>query len=276
MAYAAGPATQSASRPGVTAILCAMNVESVQFEQNLADKQVQEIRGQKFLTGALNGRRVVIAQTGIGKVNAAVTATLLIDRFQPQEVIFSGVAGGLSPNIQPGDIVIAAKTAQHDFGQVTDSGMQPGLVTEANSPASGTCFYPADASLLKLAEAAAKTVSLKVIATSKGPRQPAIHVGVVVTGDVFVASSKKKQDLYRTFQADAVEMEGAAVAQVCGKFHVPCLVIRSISDNADAAAGLDFPKFFRAAAVNSAALVTDLVGRLNTSAIPATAPTPAQ
>ena len=101
-------------REPVTGILGAMPVEIQMLESELKDKKTEKILGVEFHTGVLNGRNVVLAVGGMGKVNAAMTATLIIDHFRPSEVIFSGVAGGLNPDLAPGDIVLGEKIAHHD------------------------------------------------------------------------------------------------------------------------------------------------------------------
>jgi len=246
------------SRP-VTAVLGAFEREIIMLEHRLTDKQEQRIERMKFAGGKLNGKRVVVAWTGIGKVNAAMTTTLLIEHFRPNEVIFTGVAGGINPELSPGDIVIAEKTAQHDSGTLWPDGFE---YRGARNPFDGwrnPVFFPADERLLKLAERAAEQVELETIKTSIGERAPRIVKGVVVTGDVFVASPEKCIELCNELGADAVEMEGAAVAQICYQQGIPCLVIRSISDKADEKAREDLGMFHTMAAKNSARLVAGIV-----------------
>lgn len=119
--------------------------------------------------------------------------------------------------------------------------------------------------LTAIFEAAALETKLLEIGTTAGRRQPSVRTGIVATGDVFIESSRKKKELRRVFSADAVEMEGAAVAHVCRAMNVPCLVIRSISDSADAWASADVRAFAETAAANSAALVRAMLARLATS-----------
>ena len=119
-----------ATREPVTAILGAMPVEVQLLEAQLQGKQSQQLLGVTVYTGTLNGRKVVLAASGVGKVNAAMTATLLLDHFQPTEVLLTGVAGGINPELGPGDIVLGEKTAQHDFGVVTVQGYKPGATKD--------------------------------------------------------------------------------------------------------------------------------------------------
>jgi adenosylhomocysteine nucleosidase len=241
----------------VTAILGALPVEIELLENRLQDRQTNQYLNLTFYTGTLNGRRVVLAVGGVGKVNAAMTATLLLDHFHPAEILFTGVAGGLNTNLAPGDIVLGEKTAQHDRGELTAAGFTP-KPTGKGIP----LFMPAPERLLALAETAAKTADFDKVKTTQGERLPRVVRGVIVTGDIFVASPAKTAELQKVFGADAVEMEGAAVAQVCWQQNVPCLVIRCVSDRADTMARNDFEKFVNEAAANSAKLTLSMLDLL--------------
>jgi adenosylhomocysteine nucleosidase len=248
-----GWAGEKNSEP-VTGILGAMPVEIQMLESRLEGEQAEKHLNVTFHTGTLNGRRVVLAASGIGKVNAAMTATLLLDHFHPSEVLLTGVAGGINPKLAPGDIVIGEKTAQHDHGELTSTAFHP-QPTGNGVP----LFMTPPERLLVLAEAAAKDAALDKVPTTQGERQPRVVRGVIVTGDVFVASPAKTAELRRVLKADAVEMEGAAVAQVCWQQNVPCLVIRCLSDKADVAANADFGRFVNVAATNSAKLTLSML-----------------
>ena len=247
----------------ITAILGAFEREITLLEDELTDTQEQRIEGMRFVSGKLNGKRVVIAWTGIGKVNAAMTATLLIEHFKPNELLFTGIAGGINPQLWPGDIVIAAEIAHHDMGVLTPQSFD---YRGAMNPLDGwrnPVFLPADERLLELAQRAAGQLELEMIRTTAGERLPRIIKGVVVTGDVFVASPEKCAELRQQLGADAVEMEGAAVAQICYQRRIPHLVIRSISDKAGEGAVLDKQLFQIVAAKNSASLVAEIIGLLD-------------
>ena len=245
-----------------TAILGAFDEETIMLEGQLEDKQEYKIQGVKFVWGRLKGRDVVVGWTGIGKVNAAMTTTLVLERFEPNEVIFSGIAGSLNPELSAGDIVVATKTIQHDLGILTPSGIENigfvNPVTGKDNPA----YFDADPQLLEAAEQAAKQVVLEKIKTGSEERDPRIKKGVIVTGDVFVSSSEKSAELHDKFGADAVEMEGAATAQICYQQNVPCIVIRSISDRSDEKAMEEMNRFLKTAAKNSASFVAEMVGCL--------------
>ena len=246
----------------VTAILGAMTIEISLLENQLQEKQVRSIQGLRFVAGKLKGQQVVIAKSGVGKVNAAIATTLLLEHFKPREVIFTGIAGGIHPDLLPGDMVLGERTAQHDLANLTAKGYEYRGVGNPQGGNRTPVFFPADARLLGLADALSGQVKFEKISSATQERMPRIVKGVIVTGDVFVASVEKKAELRKNLQADAVEMEGAAVAQVCFQLGIPCLVIRSLSDTADANAKKDAAKFAEIAATNSARLVCALVEQL--------------
>lgn len=258
-----GPLSPEPDSKLTTAILGAFNKEVMMLEEQLTDKHQQRIEGMRFVTGRLHGKSVVVAWTGIGKVNAAMTTTLLIEHFRPSEIIFSGIAGGVNPQLQPGDIVIAAETAHHDMGILGEDGFYNRGVINPLDGHRNPVYLLADKRLLKLAEQAAEQVKLETIKTTVGERTPRIIKGVVVTGDVFVASPAKAAELRDMLNADAVEMEGAAVAQICYQRRIPHLVVRSISDKADKTARMDSMMFQEMAAKNSAALIAKITELLS-------------
>lgn len=245
-----------------TGILGALRSEIALLEEKLKNRKKQKILGIEFIIGEIGDRRVALARTGIGKVNAAMIATLLLEHFNPSEVIFTGVAGRVNPDLLPGDIVIAEKTAQHDLGHLTPDGFQTQGVKNPINRKRNPVFFPADVRLLKLAETSAKRVEFEKIRTDKIKRLPKITKGIIVTGDVFTSSPSKKIELRSNLQADAVEMEGAAVAQICWQQGVPCLVIRCLCDMADKNIIRHIMKFYKIAACNSARLVVDIIEQL--------------
>ncbi len=256
------PGTAGGPQDAVTAILGAFGTEVKFLVAQLENAEERKIEGISFWTGRLKGRSVVVARSGVGKVNAAVTATLLQVHFHPAEVIFSGIAGAANPELGPGDLVIAEKTAQHDHGNLTAKGVER---KGARSPLTGErnpIFFPADPRLLDAALAAKGRTRFDPIDHGGGPHAPRVVQGVVVTGDLFVALPAKRDELRKELGADAIEMEGAAVAQVCHQWKVPCLVIRSISDTADEKAAGDMLKFIAPAARNSALFVACVVEHL--------------
>jgi len=250
----------------VTVILGAQTREIAALREQLAERKEQRILGLPFWEGRLAGRRVVVAKMSAGKVNAAMVATLAIEHFHPSEIIVTGIAGGLNPDLSPGDLVIAAKTVQHDMLRHHESGVEH---RGARHPVTGRrnpVFLETPARLVEIAQRAARKTDFTPIA-HEGDGRTSPHVvrviaGIVATGDAFVESSDKRRELRELLQADAVEMEGAAVAQIGYQLNVPCLVIRCLSDLADQAAMADLESFADVAAVNSARLVYGIVGLL--------------
>ena len=254
-----GLVTRDVNSGPITAILGAFEKEVILLEDRLTDANEYVIEEIRFACGTLNGQRVVIVWTGVGKVNAAMTTTLLIEHFKPSRVIFTGIAGSANPQLHPGDIVIAEKTAHHDMGTLWPDGLYRRGVKNRLTGWENPVFFAADERLLHLTQRAAKHLELASLEMGAAERVPRIITGVVVTGDVFVASSEKCAELRKNLRADAVEMEGAAVAQICHQRQIPHIVIRSISDKADEGAVQDKQMFYIIAAKNSANLVAELL-----------------
>lgn len=246
----------------ITAILGAFDKEVKLLQDSLQNRQELTFRGLKFTVGLLNGQRVVVAETGIGKTNAAMTTALIIERFEPQQVIFTGIAGAIRADLEPGDLVIAEGTAYHDYHSMTFE-QQPtrqtlNPITKKLNPS----VYPADGPLLALAQRVSERVSfLKMCPQCPTPK---VVKGLVVTGDLFVQDPQVVAQLRREYGAAATEMEGAAVAQVCHQLSVPCLVIRSMSDKADEHARSTMLNFATVAATNSANLVRGILANMGT------------
>ena len=243
----------------ITGILGAFPPELVLLQARLSHKKDTIIQHIHFIEGVLEGRQVVVAQTGIGKVNAAIVTTLLIEYFQPAEIIFTGIAGGVNPALAPGDIVIGTRAAYHDYGTLRTDSMERRATRNPFTMQENPVYFPCDSGLVQLALQAASHTKLDSIGTSAGNRLPRISAGTIVTGDVFVASHDITRALHRDMQADATEMEGAAVAQSCWQQHVPFLIIRSLSDDAGNNASELVRNFYELAARNAASLVLAIV-----------------
>lgn len=240
----------------VTGLLGAFSAEVTLVKESLKQPETVVVDGITFTTGRIGNQRVVVAETGIGKVNAAMTTAIMLNHFHPQRVLFTGIAGGTNPDLQPGDIVIARQTAHHDYQSITLD-RRPTKQTYSLSGKLNPAYFLADSTMLQRAQTVARSVAFESVPITKRP--PTVLTGTVVTGDQFISSAEKVAQLRQTFNADATEMEGAAVAQVCYQMRVPHLVIRSLSDRADDNARTDMLTFYQTAARNSAKLVIAIV-----------------
>ncbi|GAC1528774.1 MAG: 5'-methylthioadenosine/adenosylhomocysteine nucleosidase [Ramlibacter sp.] len=202
------------------------------------------VAGREFRIGLLHGREVVLVLSRIGKVAAATTAAVLIERFGVGEIVFTGVAGGLAPGVDVGHVVVAEGFLQHDLDASP-------LFPRFEVPLYGTSIFPCNAALT------ARLASAVQLAL------PGVHLhrGLVISGDRFVAATAESRALQAAVPAAlAVEMEGAAVAQVCHDYGVPFAAVRTVSDRADDMAHIDFGAFLReVASRHSAAIVRALL-----------------
>jgi adenosylhomocysteine nucleosidase len=246
-------------------ILCALPEEMALLADALVGRRDEERAGAPFATGRLDGRDVVLAESGIGKVGAALTATLLLERFGCGALVFSGVAGGLDPALGIGDIVVAERLIQHDYGAVVGDAHVPfragafPLGTPRDDPA-----FELDAGLrgrLEIALAGYRPPRLAAeVLGAAGGRQPRLLFGTIVTGDTFVNSAAMRLALHERWGAQAVEMEGASVAQVAQRFGAPSVVIRALSDLAGEESHMDFGRFLDIASAAAADVVRRVAG----------------
>lgn len=229
-----------------TAIVAALHNELASVLDLMPDEHKQAVAGRDFWVGHLHGHEVVAVLSGIGKVAAATTATLLIERFGVQRIVFTGVAGGLGDGVQVGDVVVAETLLQHDMdaSPIFPRHEVPGYGRsrfDTDRPLTGEL---ARAALIAL-DASGHFLDFETRAAF-GLQAPRLHRGLIVSGDRFVSTANECAALQRELpDALAVEMEGAAFAQVCHDFGVPLAVVRTISDRADDAAHVDFPRFLR-------------------------------
>ena len=207
--------------------------------------QIHHIGNRDFHDGVINGQRCVVVLSGIGKVAAASTATTLIQHFGVDEIVFTGLAGGLAAQARVGDVVIADRLVQHDMDA------RP-LFPQFEIPLTGIAEFESTAAQRGLLERATRDFFANTFHTAVPPdvahkfglQTPAIHIGMIASGDQFIGSVNKSDHLRQILPAVvAVEMEGAAVAQVCSDYKLPYSIIRTISDRADATAHHDFGQF---------------------------------
>lgn len=224
-------------------IIGAMEDEVAQLKKSMEIEETTEGASLSFCRGKLSGREVVVVRSGIGKVNAAICTQILVDQFHVDVIINTGIAGSLDAEIDIGDIVISTDAVEHDM-DASIFGDPIGQI-----PQMDTFSFPADESLVKLA----KEVNEKA--------NPDVHtwIGRVVSGDQFVSSGEKKEQLIRVFDAKCTEMEGAAIAHAAYLNKISCVIIRAISDKADNSAVVDYPAFEAAAIRHSVRLIEALV-----------------
>jgi adenosylhomocysteine nucleosidase len=214
----------------------------------LAEPKTRTIGPRTFFEGSIDGCTVVLACSRIGKVAAATTVTILIASFGVDAVLFTGVAGGIAPHVSIGDVVVARELVQHDFDI-------KGLLgcPRLSIPLLGMSHIPSCERMAIIAENAASSVVADehyIQAVSRfTPRIPGRHSGVLASGDRFISSNTEREELQALIpNLLCVEMEGAAVAQVCIEHEVPFAVARIISDAADESSIVDFGAFIQSAA----------------------------
>jgi adenosylhomocysteine/aminodeoxyfutalosine nucleosidase len=225
------------------AILGAMREEIEPLLPKIANLVQTEYASNVFYSGQLGGKEVVLAYSKIGKVNAALTATLLIEKFGCKKLLFSGVAGGINESLKIGDLIIADKLVQHDV-DITAFGHPWGFIPESGD------FVESDKALNEIAKKVAAKLGVKV------------QSGVIATGDQFIANEEKKEWIKNTYKADALEMEGASVGYICKCLGVPFFVLRAISDTADMDAGFSFEEFLVSSAKISANFLENMINEL--------------
>lgn len=242
----------------ITAIVSALHEELAAVLDLMPDEQQQTVGGRTFWRGHLHGQEVVAVLSGIGKVAAATTAAVLIERFGARRIVFTGVAGGLAPGVNVGDVVVARHFLQHDMDASP-------LFPRHEVPGYGRSRFDADADLSARLARASEQVLRDLparlgadVMQAFGLQAPRCHQGLLISGDRFVSSTAESLALREALpDALAVEMEGAAFAQVCHDFGVPLAVVRTISDRADDAAHVDFPRFLREVASRYSGAVID-------------------
>jgi adenosylhomocysteine nucleosidase len=226
------------------AIVAAMHQELAAVLALLPDEHKTVVAGREFWRGHLHGHEVIAVLSRIGKVAAATTATTLVAHFGVRQIVFTGVAGGLGPGVRVGDVVVADTFLQHDLDASP-------IFPRHEVPLYGRSRFATDAALTqRLVDAARRALPAA-----------AVHRGLIVSGDRFVSTTSEARALQTELpDALAVEMEGAAIAQVCHDYGVAYAAVRTISDRADDAAHGDFTHFVETvASPHSAAIVRALL-----------------
>ncbi|WP_408955969.1 5'-methylthioadenosine/adenosylhomocysteine nucleosidase [Natroniella sp. ANB-PHB2] len=229
-------------------IIGAMEVEVklLKEEMEIEDRLLKA--NMEFYSGKLLDHEIVVVRSGIGKVNAAVCSQILLDNFEVEAVLFTGVAGAIDRELEVGDIVISTDVVQHDV-DITAFGREYGEIAELDQVA-----FKADEELVEVA----KEVGEELASSEKIK----ISVGRILSGDQFISDEKKVEWLKETFAGQCIEMEGAAVGQVAYLNDTPFVIIRSISDKADQEAEISFDEFVKFAASNSYRMIMEILKRL--------------
>ncbi|MHA2941640.1 5'-methylthioadenosine/adenosylhomocysteine nucleosidase [Ralstonia mannitolilytica] len=229
---------------GPIGIVAALHEEISELLTLLSDAQRVRIGNRDFWTGAFEGQPVVVVLSRVGKVAAATTAAVLITHFGVRAVVFAGVAGALAPGVAVGDVVVSSELLQHDVDASP-------LFPRWEIPLMGVARFAADAALADALRQSAGAALADphallgpAVMQAFGIAAPQVHSGLIVSGDRFVCTSAESAVLRHALPDTlAVEMEGAAVAQVCDEWGVPFAAIRTISDRADDTASVDFAQF---------------------------------
>ena len=229
----------------ILGIVSAMQEELDLLLKDMTINEETKKANMTFYKGTLDNKDIIAVVCGIGKVNAAVCSQILISEFKVTSIINVGVAGGIGKDIYPGDVVVGTNLVQHDM-DTTVFGDPHGQI-----PRLDTFDFKCDEALVKASLEACEEI--KEINTFSGR---------IISGDQFISSVEKIQWFEKEFNAMACEMEGASIAQVCYLNNIPFVVIRSISDNANNGAHMDYEKFIPIAVRNSTIILKSMLEKL--------------
>ena len=269
------------------AVISAFEPEWIELQGQLTDRAETEMNGTTFITGRIAGKEVVLFLSGVSMVNAAMTTQMALDRFEVRAILFSGIAGGVDPALNIGDVVVPDQWGQYleaVFAREVDGRFLPPGFIETSLPNHGMIFpravgvarsggeiesrfwFPVDPALLGVAEQVAAGLSLKdcVEENTCLGTAPQIHVGGNgVSGQVFMDNAEFREYTFQTFEARVLDMESAAVAHVADANGVPFIAFRSLSDLAGGGEGEnEMGTFMALASANSAAVVTAFLAAL--------------
>ena len=220
-------------------IIAAMQEEMQEIQKLMKNISNKEIYGLNFIEGKISDKTIILVEAGVGKVNAARTTQILIDKFDIDAVINIGSAGAANDKLNIGDIVIGKKLVQHDF-DITAFGHPKGYISNAGQ------YFSSDRKLIEKMENAIKNLENKDFN---------ILVGTIASGDIFCTDSNMKEKIKSKFEADAIEMEGAAIAQVCKLDNIPFIVIRGISDSPNGNNNITFEQYLEKASQRCAQII---------------------
>ena len=224
-------------------IIAAMKEEMQEIKNIMNDIEEQKIFELNFIKGTINNCDVVLVEGGIGKVNAARVTQILIDNFEINAIINVGSAGSSNDELNIGDIVIGEKLVQHDF-DITAFGHPKGHISNIGQ------FVESDNILIE---------KMKQNISEMEDREFKIKIGTIASGDIFCTELNMKEKIRSKFDADAIEMEGAAIAQVCKLDNIPFIVIRSISDKPNGNNNITFDQFLEMASKRCAKIIKEFL-----------------
>ena len=224
-------------------IIAAMEEEKKEIENIMTDKEWIKIYELNFINGKINNTEVVLVEAGVGKVNAARTTQILLDNFKVDAIINVGSAGSSNDELEIGDIVIGSRIVQHDF-DITAFGHPKGYISNVGQ------FLESDEKLIE---------KMKQTISNIQDREFKIKIGTIASGDIFCTELKMKEKIRAKFNSDAIEMEGAAIAQVCKLDNIPFLVIRSISDKPNGDNHITFEEFLEKASKRCAKIIKEFL-----------------
>ncbi len=219
-------------------IIVAEIEEMKAIENIMSNIEIKSIYEYKMVIGNINNREYILVRSGVGKVNAARTTQILIDKFDVKYIINVGSAGAINDNLKIGDIVVGSRLVQHDF-DVTAFGHEKGYISEIGK------FFESDSKIIK------KSKDIKIENIN-------IVIGTIASGDIFCTNIEMKDKIRKEFNADCIEMEGAAIAQVCYLSKIPFIIIRSISDIPNQKNQIDFSKYIKVASKNCAEFIKQI------------------
>lgn len=223
-------------------IIGALELEIEALKELMDGARVETVSSVDFYRGSINGREVVVAAAGVGKVNAAVCAQTMILKYSPDLVINIGVAGGLSPELKIGDIAIADAVVEHDM-DTTATGEPLGYIYGIEA-----VEMPCDKKTADMLESAVSSVG-----------DIYVQRGIIASGDQFISTQEQRNKIIYNFGAIAAEMEGASIGHVCTMNKVPFAVLRAISDGANDSSPVDFETFAKMAAANSVKIILEFL-----------------
>ena len=226
--------------PALTLILSAMPSEIRLIQAHIKKPKTGKLACFPYVAGIIGGRSVITAVTGVGVTNGAMVCALFIQQFSPSEVIVSGTGSRFNPRIDTGDTVISLKTIHHAAGSLTNGGMVYRKVRGPLPVQMTHWAYPPDSHLLKLAKAAIKGYTAEPVTANGKTYVPRVLPGVVTASDMFGVSDAKIADMRKKLNPDIMEMESAAIAQVCTQLRVPHIVFRAGSNRTQSNPGSDY------------------------------------